>query len=142
MSKVRRADGGGLRQRSGPTAPTVLCCDIRNPSLFDRAGANNTINADCEKNTRKGLPDAEVQAQLRRWREGIFSRDMADSPLAPSAVLDEETVVLVSSLGPPAKDKLCSILRSKWIWWNTYGDELSKSLETLHITFRPLPLRR
>lgn len=123
-------------------APTVPCCDICDPSLFDKTRPNSNVNTSREKVTRKGLPDVDLQDKLRRWRETIFERDLAGSPLAPSAVMDEEIIELISSLGPLSKEKLSSVLQPKWIWWDTYGEELQKLLATLKITFRPLSIKK
>jgi hypothetical protein len=44
---------------------------------------------------------------------------------AAAAILRDETIVFLSSVGPIAsKQRLQKFLAGEWTWWSKYGDEL------------------
>ncbi|KAJ3540607.1 hypothetical protein NM688_g6204 [Phlebia brevispora] len=120
--------------------PAVPCCDVCDHSLFDQARPGVLkARASTETPPTKGMPDFAVQKLLRKWRETIFSRDLADTALAPSAVLSDELIEAISCFGPIPVAKLRSAVEPKWAWWSTYGKELVTHLATLPLQFKARP---
>ncbi|KAJ7584483.1 P-loop containing nucleoside triphosphate hydrolase protein [Mycena floridula] len=109
-------------------APTVPCCNICCPELFDQ--------------TRPGVPCISTQQALHEWRRKIHERDFPKSMFAASAVLSDMTVDLLSSLGPNVKVQKTfeDALKSQWKWFSKYGDELREEMVRMDIpAFLPLP---
>ncbi|THH28630.1 hypothetical protein EUX98_g5558 [Antrodiella citrinella] len=120
------------------TAPTVPCCDICIPALFDRCRPKSKHTKSLPVKPKRGEPVAAVQPKLEDWRAMVAKRDHANAHFSPSALLDDATIVSLSSHGDLTHDALTQLLCTSWIWWGRYGDELGKFLSSLKIPFVPL----
>lgn len=77
--------------------------------------------------------------RLEEWRDVIFERDHRYSPLDSTAILSDEDVLHLSSVGPLTQDALASILSTQWPWWSRYSDELIAHTKDVDVTFTPVP---
>ncbi|THG93466.1 hypothetical protein EW026_g7779 [Hermanssonia centrifuga] len=46
-------------------------------------------------------------------------------------MLDDDTIVVLSSTGPLQRDQVKMLLKSWWIWWDEYGQELVQFFDSL-----------
>ncbi|KAI0707557.1 P-loop containing nucleoside triphosphate hydrolase protein [Cerioporus squamosus] len=119
------------------TAPTVPCCDICHPALFDRTRPASTSRAASTKAPRRGQPAVEFQPRLEAWREAVYARDHHGAQFDHTAILDDGLIDQLTSVGPVSRPKLARILQSSWVWWDEYGDELAVLMEPWVIPFIP-----
>ncbi|KAJ7927230.1 hypothetical protein B0H13DRAFT_1570892, partial [Mycena leptocephala] len=92
-------------------------------------------------NNAPSVVDKNVQIALDKWRTEIFARDYRLSSYSSSMTLREETIALLSSVGP-IKDleQLKTILADQWLWIEEYGEALYLYLAGLGIPpMQPLP---
>ncbi|KAI0075558.1 P-loop containing nucleoside triphosphate hydrolase protein, partial [Panus rudis PR-1116 ss-1] len=118
----------------------VRCCDICHPDLLEliRPGTPSAVKE--PRMPRKGVPDVAVEERLEEWRKEVFLREYKGSQLDPTALLDDETIELLSSLGPlNSNTKIQHLLKHRWAWWDVHGPELSALLLSLDIVARPKP---
>ncbi|KAL0957470.1 hypothetical protein HGRIS_001264 [Hohenbuehelia grisea] len=73
-------------------SPTVPCCDVCDPHLFDQARPAPPSNKGRQANVRRGLPVAHVQDELDKWRRKIYTRDFAGVMFAPDGILPDATI--------------------------------------------------
>lgn len=118
--------------------PSVPCCDICEPSLFNHVRPGIRRKKSKADMPKKGEPAPEIQAQLRQWRKDIFKRDHELAQYEAQSLLSNELLVGLSSHGPLSRSNIASMLSETWIWWQRYGDELTAFLETLEIPFTPI----
>ncbi|KAI0723618.1 P-loop containing nucleoside triphosphate hydrolase protein [Earliella scabrosa] len=119
-------------QRAEPV-PGVACCDICDPTVFDRCRARSQTKPRKTRTADRGYPDREAISRLEEWREAIFARDLSLSQLDAAAVLDNATIKTLASIGPLTAVQVADILQHSWIWWKKYGEELTRFLLTLQI---------
>jgi hypothetical protein len=83
----------------------------------------------------------DVQITLDRWRTGIVARDYPSGFYSSSVILHDETITLLSSVGPiELMVRLETILSGQWLWIDQYRDALCQYLAGLDIPpMRPLP---
>jgi hypothetical protein len=83
----------------------------------------------------------DVQIALDRWRTGIVARDYPSGLYSSSVILRDETIALLSSVGPvESMVRLETILSGQWLWIDQYGDALYQYLAGLDIPpMQPLP---
>ncbi|KAJ7591851.1 P-loop containing nucleoside triphosphate hydrolase protein [Mycena floridula] len=115
-------------------APTVPCCDICCPELFDQTQPGPTL--------KRGVPCNSTQEALHEWRRKIHARDFPKSMFPASAVLSDAMVDLLASLGLSMNiwKTFDGALGSQWKWFEKYGDELHEELGKMEIpTFVALP---
>ena len=83
---------------------------------------------------RRGVPNSIVRNALYKWRTSIHARDFPDSLFGPSAILKDDTLDLLSSVGPIASVAVLKrVLAGNWSWISTYGSELWTELQKLDI---------
>lgn len=75
--------------------------------------------------------------KLQEWRQMIFRRDHASSQYDFTAILGDDLVTVLASVGKVTQAKASHALR-KWVWWDKYGGELTAFLVGLEIPFIPL----
>ncbi|PSS05367.1 hypothetical protein PHLCEN_2v3923 [Hermanssonia centrifuga] len=109
----------------------IPCCDLCDPTLLDRTQPGTVKATSKNISVKKGFHNKQVHGKLRGWREEIFARNYANSQLTPSAMLDDDTIVVLSSTGPLQRDQVKMLLKSWWIWWDEYGQELVQFFDSL-----------
>ncbi|KAJ7583741.1 P-loop containing nucleoside triphosphate hydrolase protein, partial [Mycena floridula] len=123
-------------------APTVPCCDICCPELFDQTRPGPTVVQKCQSQLKRGVPCNSTQEALHEWRQKIHAQDFPKSMFPASAVLSDATVDLLASLGLSMniRKTFDGALGSQWKWFEKYGDELHEELGRMEIpTFVALP---
>ncbi|KAJ6523125.1 hypothetical protein DFH09DRAFT_839164, partial [Mycena vulgaris] len=97
----------------------------------------------CQSAIKRGEINRDVQMELHKWRVQIRDRDYptALSIQPSSAVLRDETIALLASVGPfTSKKHLEIVLAGQWTWWEEYGEELYGCLAAQTIPpMEPLP---
>jgi hypothetical protein len=91
---------------------------------------------------KRGEVNKDLQVTLDKWRTTIKECDYMLLPLfSASAILQDETIALLSSVGPiNSKEHLQKVLAGQWTWWPKYGTELYECLAAQEIpAMVPLP---
>ena len=100
--------------------------DHTRPAEPEKKGRVTTI--------RWGVPNSIVRNALYKWRTSIHARDFPDSLFGPSAILKDDMLDLLSSVGPIASVAVLErVLGGNWSWMSTYGSELWTELQKLNI---------
>lgn len=119
---------------------TVACCDICVPALLQRTRpAPLTKSSATIKPLAKGLPDESMRNLLEKWRDTVFERNHRRSPLDSSAILSDDEVANLSSVGTLTREVVEGMLKPSWLWWDRYGEELMARTEGVEATFTPMP---
>ncbi|KAI0083575.1 P-loop containing nucleoside triphosphate hydrolase protein [Irpex rosettiformis] len=122
---------------------TVPCCDICSPELLQQTRpASTTKSVAATRTAQKGLPDSTMQSLLEAWRDLVFERDHKYSSLDSAAILSDDDVVHLASVGKLTREVVEAILKPSWPWWNQYGDELVVKMEEVEVVFVPIPKQR
>ena len=75
-----------------------------------------------------------VQEALHKWHTSVYARDHAYSLYGPSGILSDETIDVLSSIGPVKSiDTLQWLLEGQWAWYEWYGSEVYSVLSSLNI---------
>ncbi|KAH7906547.1 P-loop containing nucleoside triphosphate hydrolase protein [Hygrophoropsis aurantiaca] len=120
--------------KNGAPQPTVPCCDICDPSLLDKTRPGIAPTVPRQTSVKRGQVCEMVQDELHNWRKDIRKRDFANTFCAASGILSNETINLLSAVGPvTSREKLEKVLAGQWSWYSLYGEELFKKLSTLTI---------
>jgi hypothetical protein len=121
--------------------PTVPCCDICCPQLLDLTRPGKPPVVPRQSAVKRGEVNADVQAVLHKWRLAIKARDFPTPLFNASAIMRDETVGLLASVGPlMSQDHLAKVLAGQWTWWDRYGEELYACLAAESIPpMRELP---
>ena len=112
----------------------MLCCDVCDPSLL-----NCTHPAEAEKKgqvamIRRGVQNSIVRNALYKWCTLIHVCDFPDSLFGPSAILKDNMLDLLSSVGPIVLVAVLKrVLAGNWSWISAYGSELWTELQKLDI---------
>ncbi|KAJ7280066.1 P-loop containing nucleoside triphosphate hydrolase protein [Mycena rebaudengoi] len=124
-----------------PAQPTVPCCDICCPQLLDLTRPGKPPVVPRQSAVKRGEVNADVQAVLHKWRLAIKARDFPTPLFNASAIMRDETVGLLASVGPlMSQDHLAKVLAGQWTWWDRYGEELYACLAAESIPpMRELP---
>ncbi|KII85091.1 hypothetical protein PLICRDRAFT_145764 [Plicaturopsis crispa FD-325 SS-3] len=119
----------------------VPCCDLCEPSLLDRTRPGTLQSVKRASAIKKGLPCEAVQTGLHSWRTLVHRRDFRRALFPASAILKNETLVLLSSVGPfKSREMLKKVLAGQWEWEASYGDELFEVLVNMDIpALVPIP---
>ncbi|KAL6299962.1 P-loop containing nucleoside triphosphate hydrolase protein [Sparassis latifolia] len=88
------------------------CCDICDPSLLQRTRSGTLWMATKVKMPKHGLPDERTRSRLEDWRDEVFMCDHTFSRAGPKGILDNPTVMLLSSIGPISPARLKTLLES------------------------------
>ena len=90
---------------------------------------------------KRGVPCGVVQTRLHQWRSELRRRDFSSSLFSTSAVLKDETLDLLSSVGPIlSREHLTRVLAGQWKWESRYGDDLYCILSSMDIPpMKPFP---
>ena len=74
---------------------------------------------------KRGVIDETTRSKLEDWRDLVQQRDFPDSMFGSSAILKDETIEFLSSLGRMTeREHLLSALVGQWKWEARYGGEL------------------
>ncbi|KAG8768577.1 hypothetical protein FRC12_005482 [Ceratobasidium sp. 428] len=144
---------GCLRQiwttmfQNQPIKPVVPCCSSEtcNPELLNLVKLPKPTSSSksvTKKAPKRGLPHAEAQERLVEWRTSVWERDYPDETWGPSAILYDDYVDFLSSIGGiPSYDYLKQnfAARYSWGWWDKYGQELADIICKLDIPYTPTP---
>ncbi|KAJ7768939.1 P-loop containing nucleoside triphosphate hydrolase protein [Mycena metata] len=127
-----------------PAQPTVPCCDICCPELLDKTRPGKPPVVARQSAVKRGEVNTDVQSALHQWRVKIKARDYPTPLYTASAIMRDETIALLSSVGPiDSRENLQTILAGQWTWWGDYGEELYSCLAALTIPpMVPLPPKR
>ncbi|KAJ7768855.1 P-loop containing nucleoside triphosphate hydrolase protein [Mycena metata] len=124
--------------------PTAPCCDICSPELLDKTRPGKPPAVARQSATKRGEVNTDVQTTLHQWRVKIKARDYPTPLYTASAIMRDDTIALLSSVGPiDSRESLQTILAGQWTWWGEYGEELYSCLAALTIPpMVPLPPKR
>ncbi|KAJ7590265.1 P-loop containing nucleoside triphosphate hydrolase protein [Mycena floridula] len=114
--------------------PTAPCCDLCDPSLLDRIRPSSPLQIPRQSSVKKGVPQKSTQDKLHEWQSMVYKRDFRRSLFGPSGIMKDETISLLSSVGPIHSQKVLEkVLAGQWTWYERYGDELLAWLMTLNM---------
>ncbi|KAH7907966.1 P-loop containing nucleoside triphosphate hydrolase protein [Hygrophoropsis aurantiaca] len=121
--------------------PTVPCCDLCAPALLEKVRPGIAPVTQRQTSIKRGETSEMVQTHLHNWRKRVSERDFPFAFHAATALLKDETLVILSSIGPVrSRLQFDKILKEQWVWYSRYADELFELLSGLDIPeFRPLP---
>ena len=75
-----------------------------------------------------------VRSALQRWRSQIVKRDFEDALFAPSGILSDQRIEILSSVGSIGRlNELERVVGADWPWFGQYGDALLEELKNLNI---------
>lgn len=133
-------DEGRAHLRCTADTLTVPCCDLCDPKLLDYTRPGPKPISRRQQNVQKGLPDIRAQLKLDDWREAIFERDHAGAQFDSEAILPNDLLADIVCLPPTilVSEKLVQYLRTRWVWWDRYGDELTIFIRALGIQYTPI----
>lgn len=119
---------------------TVPCCDICDPLLFNRTrpGKKPRVQSAVPRLVQ-GQPDLHAKQALWRWRSELFARKHANAQFDPDALLPDDIILTLVSLSPAliTSETLPNWLKTKWLFWDKYGDELVRYVRSLNIVYTP-----
>ncbi|KAF6743084.1 ATP-dependent DNA helicase RecQ [Ephemerocybe angulata] len=131
--------------KNKPPEPTVPCCDNCDPALLNQTRPAPPESDKRASNPRRGVPNVSVMDSLHVWRAKIAKRDHGKAFFSGSGILSDDTVELLSSIGPiPSEVALKKLLEGKWLWLAKYQRELFIELTRLNIppkVLKPKPQR-
>ncbi|KAJ7437768.1 P-loop containing nucleoside triphosphate hydrolase protein [Mycena latifolia] len=124
--------------------PVVPCCDICYPVLLDQIRPGKPPSVPRQSAVKRGEINEDVQHILHKWRVGIKARDFPTPLFSASGILRDETIALLSSVGPfRSRARLDAVLAGQWMWSARYGDELYTCLAAHDIPpMKPLPSKK
>ncbi|KAJ7026664.1 P-loop containing nucleoside triphosphate hydrolase protein [Mycena alexandri] len=127
-----------------PAQPTVPCCDICSPQLLDKTRPGKPPAVARQSAVKRGEVNTDVRTALHQWRVKIKARDYPTPLYTASAIMRDETIALLSSVGPiDSRESLQTTLAGQWTWWDEYGEDLYSCLAALTISpMVPLPSKR
>ncbi|KDQ51993.1 hypothetical protein JAAARDRAFT_62158 [Jaapia argillacea MUCL 33604] len=115
-------------------APTVACCDLCSLSLLDLTWLGVGPKATQESAPKRGKINRNLSDHLCDWWKMVWTRDYGGALFAPTGILANDVLDLLSSVGPiPTMKTLSNLLEGRWGWYSTYGKELHEFLLTLDI---------
>ncbi|EJF59224.1 P-loop containing nucleoside triphosphate hydrolase protein, partial [Dichomitus squalens LYAD-421 SS1] len=107
-----------------PLTPTVPCCDICVPSLFDRTRPP-PLPPECRaRNLKRGKPDLAVRDTLRTWRKAMFKTHHASAQYDETSILDDDLILVLVSHGSLNTQQALNLIQDKWPFHHMYADEL------------------
>lgn len=110
------------------------CCDLCNPTYLDSVRPGPAPSISRKKQISKGAPLEWVEHQLISWRCAMKTKYYPKAVWSPYAILDNETIELLASVGPiKTKTLLATLLNDSWARWDLLGDELFNFLHNLDI---------
>ncbi|KAI0077523.1 P-loop containing nucleoside triphosphate hydrolase protein, partial [Panus rudis PR-1116 ss-1] len=114
---------------------TVPCCDICDPSLFDRTRPGDrpqpSVKAKGPKGRKRGQAIPEVEKRLRQWRRMVYQRDHDFAVYEAKSLLNDDMVAVLASHGDLKLQTFNRLLSGSWIWWERYGTELQEFMKEL-----------
>ncbi len=115
------------------------CCDICDPSLFDLARPPSPTTGLRTNTLRKGKPDLQAQIALRQWREHVYDRDHAFAHYDETALLSDDLITALTTVGPLSAPQTRGILKDKWIFFHQHAEELVERVVALKPQSIPIP---
>lgn len=90
---------------------------------------------------KRGIPCEDVRDRLVDWRSQMWERDYEGALFSSAALLRDETVDLLASVGPfTSRGQLERLLGGQWKWERKYGGDLYDLLANLDIPpMKPIP---
>ena len=120
-----------IHHSSGPTVP---CCDLCDPTLLDLVRPGSPDLSRRSQNLKTGIVNKNVVGEIRAWRSRIWKRDYGESLFGPEAILSDDVVKNLASVGPILRlAELERIVGSQWAWFGEYGDDLLAVLLAMSI---------
>lgn len=121
--------------------PVVTSVAQPYPTLLDLTRPGNLRAVNCQSANKRGVVNKDVQLALDRWCTSIVAQDYPSGLYSSSVILRDETIALLSSVGPiESMVHLKKILSDQWLWIDEYGDALYQYLAGLDIPpMQPLP---
>ncbi|EMD35105.1 hypothetical protein CERSUDRAFT_75403 [Gelatoporia subvermispora B] len=77
----------------------------------------------------------EVQCALEAWCDKVWNNQHGHSHYDSTAILDNSTIDLLSSIGAVSREVCANLLQDSWIWWNQYSEQLLGLLKSLQHRF-------
>ncbi|KZP08016.1 P-loop containing nucleoside triphosphate hydrolase protein [Athelia psychrophila] len=131
--KCRRAVLTEIYKNPIPS-PTVPCCDLCCPELLDKTRPGVVPPVQRQAKITRGQPYMPAQIRLNAWRMDVRKRDFPRSMFDASGILKDESLELLSSVGPfPTRKRLSDVLAGQWKWEERYGDEVFELLTVMDI---------
>ena len=124
-----------------PPGPTVPCCDLCDPSLLNKTRPGTPPVVARQTTVKRGQASEYTQQKLVDWRTSVLKRDFSGALFASSAIMTDETVQFLSSVGRlSSREHLKNVLAGQWKWETRYGNELHTLLAAPDIPLmNPLP---
>lgn len=116
-------------------------CD---PSLLDRTRPGQlSAPTTRQKKVKQGEVCRAVQDELHTWRVHVKRRDFPHALFGFEALLSNDLLSLLSSIGPvETRADLSAMLSGHWAWETRYGDELHSKMLSINIPpMVPLPTK-
>jgi len=86
---------------------------------------------------KRGEPSDYTQQKLVEWRTMAWKRDYPGALFGSAAIMSDETVVFLSSVGRLSdREHLSNVLAHQWKWEECYGNELYSLLSTADIPLK------
>jgi hypothetical protein len=119
----------------------VPCCDLCVPSLLDKTRPGIPRVVTRQTAVKRGQPSGYTRQKLLDWCTSAWKRDFPGALFASSAIMTDETVLFLSSIGRIlSKEHLSQVLAGQWKWEKRYGNELHSLLSGHDIPLmKPLP---
>lgn len=141
---VRVVNNGDLLFTYFLLDPSVPCCDICHPALFDRTrpGVKPRARASAPNTQFEEEKTKEIEDALYDWRETVFARDEQRSYCLrePSSILPDEAIEKLAMLKLPlSAAAIEGFLAKQWVHWSKYGRELTNAMLFVDILPRPPP---
>ncbi|KAE9385324.1 P-loop containing nucleoside triphosphate hydrolase protein [Gymnopus androsaceus JB14] len=106
-----------FQNKAPELAEGVACCDLCDPTLLDKTRPGAPQAASRRSIIKKGLAHKETMNELHKWRTEISKRDFPSMLFGPSAILKDDTVELLASVGPiKTLARLDKVLGGQWSW--------------------------
>ncbi|KAJ7258002.1 P-loop containing nucleoside triphosphate hydrolase protein [Mycena rebaudengoi] len=127
--------------KNQPPQAIVPCCDVCCPELLDLTRPGKPPPVFRQSAVKRGEVDENVQVALDKWQADTKAKHFPTSMYTPAMILRDETIALLSSVGPIiSHNHLVKILSGQWLWIDEYGQDLYRYLSGLHIApMKPLP---
>ncbi|KAK0467466.1 hypothetical protein IW261DRAFT_1426564 [Armillaria novae-zelandiae] len=104
------------------------------PQLLKKTWPGPAPKSQRQTRVHRGEPHLPTQSSLYKWRTTIKKRDFPGALFGASAILKDETIKLLSSLGSfPSEESLERIMKEQWSWYDRYGKELYVYLQSLNL---------
>lgn len=103
----------------------MQCCDICNPELLELSKPGKPASSTRSRKVKRGEPFEEARQRLNAWRTSIVERDFKHALFGPSAILSDDMIDLLTSVGNiKLKSYFEELVGHHWGWYSEYGTDL------------------